>query len=382
MAKHSRRDASLLSKPRTAILFEPDSSGRPPKESLKILTEGHQYYRQIFKKPKPGDWLTVLPAGFTTITDRSDVLMGKVVAIHAVRSNSNPFPEIPLKQLTKRRLKLRADPTEVTTLREYFQLRQACWLIEETDQGEFNCDCPVGFKGKNCKHGLGLAYKKEKIPVLPHAEALKLGERRKRGRPKRINMQKPFSASAVVAAEPDDDVPEDLVDDVSEEVAVELSEEVSEVVAVEEELILEVAGLEELAKDAPTLEELAQDLDGFVWEVDVEKEAEKEEIPEPVRPKRGRPKKFIQVEDPVQEEKGGVAGAEVWSEESKAHEIKEDFFAELQEEEGVCPPLRQHLPSPQASTEVQQEEPWPCRAADCVDCCYGYWISFALGQYI
>ena len=32
-------------------------------------------------------------------------------------------------------------------------------------------------------------------------------------------MQKPFSASAVVAAEPDDDVPEDLVDDVSEEVA-------------------------------------------------------------------------------------------------------------------------------------------------------------------
>ena len=309
MAEYSRRDASLLSKPRTAILFEPDSSGRPPKESLKILTEGHQYYRQIFKKPKPGDWLTVLPAGFTTITDRSDVLMGKVVAIHAVKSNSNPFPEIPLKQLTKRRLKLRADPTEVTTLREYFQLRQACWLVEETDQGEFNCDCPLGFKGKNCKHGLGLAYKKEKIPVLPHAEALKLGERRKRGRPKRINMQKPFSASAVVAAEPDDDVPEDLVDDVSEEVAVELSEEVSEVVAVEEELILEVAGLEELAKDAPTLEELAQDLDGFVWEVDVEKEAEKEEIPEPVRPKRGRPKKFIQVEDPVQEE--GTFGRKV-----------------------------------------------------------------------
>ena len=55
-----------------------------------------------------------------------------------------------------------------------------------------------------------------------------------------------------MAAEPDDEVPEDLVDDVSEEVAVELSEEVSEVVAVEEELILEVAGLEELAKDAPT----------------------------------------------------------------------------------------------------------------------------------
>ena len=56
-------------------------------------------------------------------------------------------------------------------------------------------------------------------------------------------------------------------------------------------------------------EELAPDLDGFVWEVDVEKEAEKEEIPEPVRPKRGRPKKFIQVEDPVQEE--GTFGRKV-----------------------------------------------------------------------
>ena len=236
VAEYSRRDASLLSMPRTAILFEPDSSGRPPKESLKILTEGHQYYRQVFKKPKPGDWLTVQPAGFTTITDRSDVLMGKVVAIHAVRSTANPFPDIPLKVLLQRRLKMRADPTSASNLREYFKLRKSCWLVEETHNGEFNCDCPIGFKGKNCKHGLGLSYKKETIQVLPHAEALKLGEKRQRGRPKKINMERPFSASVEVAEE----VEEPAVDEVAlDEVAVE--EPVLDEVAVEE-VRLEVPG--------------------------------------------------------------------------------------------------------------------------------------------
>ena len=111
--------------------------------------------------------------------------MGKVVAIHAVRSSENTFPGIALKVLLQRRLKMRADPTCASNLREYFRLRKSCWLIEETEDGEFNCDCPIGFKGKNCKHGLGLGYKKETIEVLPHAEALKLGEKRKRGRPKK-----------------------------------------------------------------------------------------------------------------------------------------------------------------------------------------------------
>ena len=262
--------------PRTAILFEPDSSGRPPKASLKILTEGHQYFRQVFKKPKPGDWLTVQPRGFSTITDRSDVLMGKVVAIHGVRSTLNPLPDIALKILMHRRLKLRADPSLASNLRDYFQLRQSCWLVEETDEGEFNCDCPVGFKGKNCKHGLGLSYKKGRIPVLPHAEALKLGEKRKRGRPKAINMQRPFSASAVVTEEAD-------------EAAVE--------VATFENVVLDVPGLEELALNAPTLEELGLGelaVEESARENPVEPDSEEVLVPaviEPEKPKRGRPKK-------------------------------------------------------------------------------------------
>ena len=249
VAEYSRRDASLLSKPRTAILYEPDSSGRPPKSSLKILTEGHQYYRQVFKKPKPGDWLTVLPRRFATITDRSDVLMGKVVAIHAVRSSENTFPGIALKVLLHRRLKMRADPTCASNLREYFKLRKSCWLIEETENGEFNCDCPIGFKGKNCKHGLGLGYKKETIEVLPHAEALKLGEKRKRGRPKKINMERPFSASANVEVIDEPAVDEPTLDEVAVAEPI-MDEVVLEEPAVEEATVEEVAVEEAMVEEA------------------------------------------------------------------------------------------------------------------------------------
>ena len=165
--------------------------------------------------------------------------MGKVVAIHAVRSSENTFPGIALKVLLQRRLKMRADPTCASNLREYFKLRKSCWLIEETEDGEFNCDCPIGFKGKNCKHGLGLGYKKETIEVLPHAEALKLGEKRKRGRPKKINMERPFSASANVEV-----IDEPAVDEVA------LGE-----VAVDEPTLDEVV-LEEPAVDGATVEEV------------------------------------------------------------------------------------------------------------------------------
>ena len=98
----------------------------------------------------------------------------------------------------------------------------------------------VSIKGKNCKHGLGLSYKKETIQVLPHAEALKLGEKRQRGRPKKINMERPFSASVEVAEE----VEEPAVDEVAlDEVAV-------DEVAVEE-LALEEVAVEEVRLEVP-----------------------------------------------------------------------------------------------------------------------------------
>ena len=86
---------------------------------------------------------------------------------------------------------------------------------------------------------------------------MKLGDRRKRGRPKAINMERPFSASVVVA----DEVAG--VEVVTVEVAGQQDFAV-EVVGLQQEVVLEAAGLEELAMEAPSLEELA--LDGFVWE--------------------------------------------------------------------------------------------------------------------
>ena len=191
MSEHSKRDDTLLGKPRTAILYDMDNSGKRPKDSLRILTNGHIYYREYLRKPKPGDWLEIKPTGLSTLSDRTNVQMGRVVAIHALRTSSNPMPEQSLKALARLRLKMRADPSSITSLTSYFELRSSCWLIEELEDGQFNCDCRKGFKGKNCCHELALSYKKERIEVLPHAEALKLGERRKRGRPKKINMERP-----------------------------------------------------------------------------------------------------------------------------------------------------------------------------------------------
>ena len=211
MAEHSKRDDTLLGKPRSAILFDLDNSGKRPKDSLRILTDGHLYFREHLRKPKPGSWVEVKEVGAaTTISDRTDVLQGRVVAIHALRSPSNPMPEDSLKTLTKKRLEMRADSSSITSFTEYTKLRRSCWLIEELEDGQFNCDCRTGFKGKNCSHELALAYKKERIEVLPHATALKLGERRKRGRPKKITMERPREEMVVQSAEEDEPAALDL----------------------------------------------------------------------------------------------------------------------------------------------------------------------------
>ena len=45
VSEHSNRDDTLLGKPRTAILYDLDNSGKRPKDSLRILTVGHAFYR-------------------------------------------------------------------------------------------------------------------------------------------------------------------------------------------------------------------------------------------------------------------------------------------------------------------------------------------------
>ena len=73
MSKHSKRDDTLLGKLRTAILYDMDTSDKRPKDSLRILTNGHIYYREYLRKPKPGDWLEIQPTGLSTLSDRANV---------------------------------------------------------------------------------------------------------------------------------------------------------------------------------------------------------------------------------------------------------------------------------------------------------------------
>lgn len=162
------------------------------------------------------------PGGFQMMCERPEVQIGKVVQVHVLRAANCPFPDITLKELVKTRLKFREDPSTIPDLATYFQYRKACWLLEETEDGQFRCDCPVGHKGKVCKHELALNYLYKRIEVLPHAAALPLGSRRPKGRPMKINMEKPkepsLSAISTTTISPEEvDVPSGR-DEASEEI--------------------------------------------------------------------------------------------------------------------------------------------------------------------
>ena len=149
--------------------------------------------------------------GFKLMCERTDVLYGKVVQLHILRADQCPLPDVPLSQLARMRLKFRDNPDTIPNLSSYVKYRKALWIVEETDDGQFRCDCPVGHKGKVCKHELALNYKYGRIEVLPHAAALRLGAKRAKGRPKTITMERPketFSAiSSTVLIEGEESTP-------------------------------------------------------------------------------------------------------------------------------------------------------------------------------
>ena len=189
---------------------------------MKQLTIGHQYLRQHLEKPKASQYLKLNPGRFQVMCKRPEVQIGKVVQVHVLRAANCPFPEVTLQELVRTRLKFREDPATIPDLSTYFQYRKSCWLLEETKDGQFRCDCPVGHKGKVCKHELALNYLYKRIEVLPHAAALPLGTRRPKGRPMKINMEKPkepsLSAISTTTISPEEvDVPSGR-DEASEEI--------------------------------------------------------------------------------------------------------------------------------------------------------------------
>ena len=174
VSEHSKQPDGLLTQPRTAILFEANHNGSRPKDSLKKLTVGHQYFRQHLEKPKGSQYLKLNPGRFQLMCERPEVQYGTVVQVHVLRADNCPFPDLSLKELATSRLKMREDPLSIPDITSYFKYRKSCWFLEETEDGQFRCDCPIGHKGKVCKHELALNYLYSRIEVLPHDAALPL----------------------------------------------------------------------------------------------------------------------------------------------------------------------------------------------------------------
>ena len=65
------------------------------------------------------------------------------------------------------------------------KIRKSCHLIEQVND-EFYCDCAVGSKARQCKHSVGLMFKTEILQIDSDVRSKPLGQKRKRGRPKKL----------------------------------------------------------------------------------------------------------------------------------------------------------------------------------------------------
>ena len=96
----------------------------------------------------------------------------------------HPPPLYVFGSFPKERIKRRANPT-FKSLEEFKMIRTSCWILEERD-GNFFCDCYKGMKGKQCKHEVGMMYKKGILEVTSEVRSVPINQQRKRGRPKKL----------------------------------------------------------------------------------------------------------------------------------------------------------------------------------------------------
>ena len=97
--------------------------------------------------------------------------------------SSSASQDTSLKVRAKARLESRALPTN-NSYDEYMVERTSCWILEEVN-GDFYCDCREGSKGKFCKHSIGMLYVTGGLVAEPDVRSVPLGNKRKRGRPKK-----------------------------------------------------------------------------------------------------------------------------------------------------------------------------------------------------
>ena len=164
----SEEDQTLLSEKRSSILFNRS-------DSLKLKTEGYQWYKS--NKNKAGRIMRIKPGSKYSVNN----VINNFWAVASSRYTGNES----LKDLAKLRFENRRLP-QSQTFEEYTKMRSSCWILEEVE-GEFFCDCPIGMKGKLCKHTVGMMFKTEVLAVTSEVRSVPLGEKRKRGRPKKLN---------------------------------------------------------------------------------------------------------------------------------------------------------------------------------------------------
>ena len=151
------------------------------KDALKLKTEGYQWAK--INQVGTNKILSINVGNKYTISDSEEFNLGKVDRIWAVDSSENKI-QMNLIQRAKNRISQRKS-LDVNSFKEYKDIRTSCWLLEERDN-DFFCDCPIGMKGKLCKHTIGMRYVTGKLEATSQVRSVPLGQKRKRGRPKRL----------------------------------------------------------------------------------------------------------------------------------------------------------------------------------------------------
>ena len=172
MVQEWSKEEEVLSLSRKEMLFN-------PRDGLKLRTDGYQWLKSI--KSASDQIICVKPGSKYTVSGQFD--LGIVNNLWVVGSSCNKIVGS-LKQRAKERIKQRGSPS-FASFDNFLEVRQSCWILEERND-EFYCDCPVGMKGKQCKHEVGLMFKNGHLEVTSEVRSVPINQKRKRGRPKKL----------------------------------------------------------------------------------------------------------------------------------------------------------------------------------------------------
>lgn len=164
----SLEDNSLLGADRRENLFaKPDG--------LKTRSAGYDWY---MNHKTNNNYVRIPAKNFKT-------MLQNVSTIYAVPSSNTSLSESSLKDLAKERLKTRFNLTDISSFDECMRIRKSCYLVEQVNN-DFYCDCAMGSKARQCKHSVGLMFKTEILEIDSDVRSKPLGQKRKRGRPKKL----------------------------------------------------------------------------------------------------------------------------------------------------------------------------------------------------